>query len=299
MTVIKVCATELQNVGSLGCKKVNPFVDAVTLIFTTPDFEFASFEDFADESKFTDAIKAGKMFVIHDIVEIDDQSEDTRYYEAPNGNRTPRRLGKYRHMYNFNKPLEVHKALQSFRNADLNLIIVDDIDNVSAYSPDGVKVKGFDIGMINPEKMKSAGQDDTPAWTPLMVDLRDAKQWNEKGVFVNPSWSPLALESVSDVEISVVSASATSVVLKVAYNAGLQSDGTPDLIGIAGIIETDFEFVTTTPTGGGTMVDNGDGTYTFPGVGMVSGSVDLKPPSTSGSGGSPIESTGPATITIA
>ncbi len=294
MTVVKICAVELQKIGSLACTKVNPFVDAVSLVLATPDFEFATFADFADESKWTDGIKAGKLFPINDIIEIDDQSEDTQYYVAPNGTRIPRRQGRYRHMYNFNKGFEFHKALQSFRNGDLTLFTIDDAGNAAAFSPDGVKVKGLTMDMINPEKMKSAAQDNTPAWTPLMIDLRDAKEWNEQGVFVNPTWDAASLEGVALVQISVLTQTAVLVVLKVAFFDGLESDGGDNLVGVAGIIEADFEFDTTAPAG--PMVDNLDGTYNFPGAAMVSGSVDLKTASAAASGGHPIQTSGVAAV---
>lgn len=298
MTVVKVCADERQKIGSLACTKVNPFVDAVSLILTSPGFEFASFADFADQDKWTEGIKAGSVFPLNDIVEIEDQSEDTQYYEAPNGSRTPRRLGRYRHMYNFNKGLEVHKALQSFRNADVNLFLVDDAGNVMGFSPDGTKVQGMTIDMINPEKMKSAGQDNTPAWTPLTIDLKDAKEWNEKGIYVNPSWDAASLDGVAPVEITVLTQTAALIVLKVGYFEGLDADGSDNLVGVAGVIEGDFVFGTTAPAG--PMVDNSDGTYNFPGTAMVSGTVDLKPASTATSGGQPIETNGtPVAITIA
>ncbi|MCK5017844.1 MAG: hypothetical protein KAS32_12345 [Candidatus Peribacteraceae bacterium] len=298
MTIQKVCASELYNIGSMSCKENNPFLDAVSLIFTQPEFEFADGAAFAAEAGYLTGIKAKNVIPLHDIVEIDDNSEDPQYYEAPNGSRIPRRFGKYRHVYKFNKGLEVHKALQSYTNAKLKVFIIDDAGNVCGYSPDGTKVTGMDIGMINAEKMSQAGQDNTPAWTPVAIDMKDAKQWNEKGVFVNPTWDAVDLAAVSDVEVSVVSAIATLIVLRVAYNNGFSADGSDDLVGIAGIVEDDFVFVTTTPTGSGAMIDNGDGTYDHPGTGMTAGSVDLKSPATAASTGDPIESTGPAVITI-
>nr|NHJ85911.1 hypothetical protein [Asgard group archaeon] len=270
MTIQKVGTDALGNIGSLACSKGNPFVDAVSLFLTTNDFEFATKASFATQADWETGIKAKKIFPLHGIVEFEDQSEDSQYYESPTGVRIPRRLGKYRHMYMFNKGLEVHKALQSFRNANLKCFAVDAAGNISGTSPDGVKVTGMDIEMINPEKMKSALQDNTPAWTPVAVDLADAKEWNENGIFVNPSWNPLLEEPVTDVEISVVSATATEIVLKVAYYKGLQDDGSDDLIGVEGIEEADFVFTTTTPDVGYT--DNGDGTYKFIGAAMVSGS---------------------------
>lgn len=297
MGIQKVCANELSNIGSLSCAKNNPFVDAVSLFLTKGDFEFATAADFADETKFKAAIKEKKIFPLHDIVEFEDQSEESRYYESPSGVRIPRGLGKYRFIYLFNKSLEVHKALQSFRNASLNVIILDDNGNLFGFSPDGVKVKGFTVEMFNPEKMRSALQDNTPAWTPVVMDLKDAKELNEKGVFVNPDWIPTALEPVTSVELSVVSATAAKIVVRVAYFDGYNHDGSEKLIGVSGILQDDFVFTTTAPTAAA-MVDNGDGTYDFPGVGMVSGTVDLKLPKNMTSTGSPIESTGPAVITI-
>lgn len=294
--ITKVCSSSLYNIGSLDCNNSNPFLDTVSL-FLSVGHEFATFADFADEDKWKAAVRAGTIIPLHGVVEIEDQSEEPRYYEAPNGVRIPRGLGKYRHTYLFNLTFEQHKALQSYRSADLDLFVLDDAGNISGYSPDGTKVKGFDLSMFNPEKMRNAGQDNTPAWSPVVVDQADAKQWNEKGVFVNPGWLPSELLAVADVEVSVVSATATLVVLKVAYIAGLASDGTDEAVGVAGIDEADFVFTTTAPTEEG-MVDNGDGTYNFPGTAMVAGSVDLKPPSTQVTTGQPVKSTGPVDITI-
>lgn len=298
MTIQKVCVDALGNIGSLACSKGNPFVDAVSLLITTSDFEFATMADFATEATMKTGIKAGKVFPLHEIVEYEDQSEDSKYYESPSGVRVPRGLGKYRYVYLFNKGLEVHKALQTFRNANLRMFIVDDAGNICGYSPDGIKVRGFTVGMFNPEKMRTAMQDNTPAFTPIVVDLLDSKEWNEKGVFVNPGWVPTSLEPVTDVEISVITKTATLIVLKVAYFNGLNSDGSDNLIGVSGIVQGDFVFTTTAPTAAA-MVDNGDGTYNFPGVGMVSGSVTLKSPALAASEGYPIKAVAPATITIA
>lgn len=295
MGITTSCVTDFANLGSQDCDKNNPFLDLVSLIFTKDDFEFATRADFADQTKWDAGIRAKAVFPLHDIVEMEDQSEDSQYYESPTGSRIPRRLGKYRHTYKFNKGLEEHKAIQTMRNAKLRVFTVDSAGNVNGYSPDGIKVQGMSIGMINPEKMTTPMQDNTPAWTPIAVDLRDAKQWNEKGISLAPSWYATELAAVSDVELSVITKTAILIVLKVAYYAGLNNDGSDNLIGIAGILEDDFVFTDTAPT---SYVDNGDGTYDFIGVGMTSGSVTLKTPALATTTGDPIESTGPAVITI-
>lgn len=294
--IYKICTDALGNLGSLACSKSNPFVDAVGLLLTTSDFSFATIADFANIAKWNTEIRAKRIFPLSGIIELEDQSEDSRYYESPSGVRIPRGMGKYRYMYMYNKPLEVHKALQSFRNANLKVFILDDAGNISGFSPNGVTVSGMTVQMFNPEKMKQSLQDNTPAWSPVVMDLQDAKEWNSSGIFITPGWNPLTLESVSDVELSIVGIpTATKITVKVAYYSGITPDGLEDLVGVAGIVQSDFVF---TPTNTATMVDGGDGTYVFTGTLMVSGSVNLKTPALAVSLGAAIESTGSVVITI-
>lgn len=295
--ITAACANDLQNIGAISCTKNNPFLDVVSLIVLKAGTTFATFVEFATESKHTDLIKAKKMIPIHEVFEIDDKSEEALYYESPTGKRLPRRLGNYRHIYKFDKSFEVHKALQSFRNANVDIMLVDSAGIISAWSPDGTKVRGFSVAMFNPEKMTRALPDNTPAWTPIAVDEADSNEWNTKGVSILPGWSATLLQPVTSVKVTVVSAIATLIVLKVAYLDGIDGDGAVNAVGIAGILQGDFVFTTTAPTAV-VMVDNSDGTYNFPGAGMVSGSVTLKTPALAATTGDPIESTGPAVITI-
>jgi len=284
----KTCADELAAIGALSCTKNNPFLDVVSLLVVKAGFEFASFVDFADVDKYQDAIKAKTMFPIHEVFEIDDNSEESLYYESPTGKRVPRRLGAYRHVYKFNKSLAVHKALQTFRNANVDFFTIDSSGNICGFTPDGVKVKGFSISMFNPEKMTSAMQDNTPAWTPIVVDQLDAKQWNEKGITVKPGWLIGDLIPLSAVRIKLVSAAAGTATINVSYIDGLDSDGSENAIGISGILMADFIFTGAVPTPAA-MVDLGDGNYTFPGATMNTGTVDLKKAAVAATTGDPIE----------
>jgi len=299
--ITAVCASDLENIGAIACTKNNPFLDIVSVIVLKAGTTFDTFVDFATESKHTDLIKAKKMYPIHQVFEIEDKSEEALYYESPTGARVPRRLGKYRHVFKFNKSLEVHKALQSFRNANVEVMFVDSAGIISAYSPDGIKVRGFSVAMFNPEKMTQAGQDNTPAWTPIAIDQLDANEWNSKGVAILPGWNAILLQPVTSVRIKVVSKTASKIVLNVSYIDGIAGDGTENAIGVAGILcdaalTGDFVFTTTTPTFPG--VDMGDGNYEFTGTAMVTGSVTLRTPATALTPGDPIEVIAPATITI-
>jgi len=295
------CANDLQNIGAIACTKNNPFLDVVSLLVFKAGTTFETFLKFAEEAEYNKLIRSKKLYPIHEVFEIEDKSEESLYYESPTGMRIPRRLGKYRHTFRFDKSLEVHKALQSFRNANVEIMFVDSAGIVSAYSPDGVTVRGFSVAMFNPEKMTMATQDNKPAWTPIAVDQLDAKEWNEKGIAVKMGWSATLLQPVTSVRIKVVSATALKVVLNVSYIDGVGGDGVENAVGIAGIdavsaITSDFVFTTTVPTWPG--VDDGEGNYTFTGVAMVSGSVDLRSPATALTPGDPVEAIAPAVITI-
>lgn len=303
MAVLSVCTTNLSNLGHGGCATSNPFLDPIALILTNKSFSFPTEADFATSTKWTDGIAAGTVFPLQGITEYEDQSEETQYYESPTGNRVVRRLGKYRFVFRFNKPLEVHKKLQSFRNADLRLFIVDSNGNIWGTNPSTTVVKGFQVALFNPEKLTMPGADGTPAWTALTIDLYDPQEWNEYGVYVNPStWNPTDLQALVDVHLEQVgTATATSLTVGVYYYDGFTSAGAINKVGISGLAFLDFAIV-----GSGTLgvvggwADKGDGTYTFTTVGLTTNDdVNLvAPASLADQAGMIVESTGAVDITV-
>jgi hypothetical protein len=307
MAVLSVCTANLSNLGSGGCSTSNPFLDPIALILTNKSFSFSTQANFATEAQWTAGITAGTVFPLQGIVEYEDQSEETQYYESPTGNRVIRRLGKYRFLFRFNKPLTVHRKLQAFRNADLRMFIVDSNGNIWGTNPTGTVVKGFQVSMFNPEKLTMPGADGTPAWTGISVDLYDPQEWNEYGVYVNPTtWNPTDLEALVDVALEQVgTAYAASLTVGVYYYDGYTSAGAVNKIGISGLAFADF-----TITGTGTLgivddfKDNGDGTYFFKTATLTTNDdVDLVAPSAlasvvAGTAGLIVESTGAVNITV-
>ena len=292
------CLNAIENVGHLGCADAGQLTDIVALLITKNSFKFSTFEDFADKTKYEDAVKAKNIIPLHGVVEIDDQSEDVKFYESPVGQRIPRRPGMYRFIFRFNKPFEVHKALQSYSGGKFKVFLIDSSNNIIGYSTDGTKVCGFNLSMFYTEKLTMAKQDGTPAWTSIAIDLANSDELNKKGAICKPDWMFSEIEPVTTVDIAVLAATAAKVTLKVFYNDGITSDGSANKIGVDGILQTDFVFTTTAPTAAA-MVAKGEGVYEFPGVGMVSGTVQLKSPSTAESEGAPLEMLDQQTITIA
>lgn len=264
-----VCTTNLTNLGSGGCATANPFIDPIAIILTNSSFSFTAPSNFATQADWTAGITAGTVFPLQGIVEYEDQSEETQYYESPTGNRVVRRLGKYRFTFRFNKPFAVHKKLQSFRNANVKMFIVDSEGNIWGTKPTGTvgtaaatgAVQGFTVSLFNPEKLSMPGADGTPAWSAVAVDLYDPQEWNEYGIYCNPTWNPSDLEPLTDVVLTQVSASTTAAVIGVYYQDQYTSAGAVNSIGIAGLVSADFEYSATGVIT--SFLDNGNGTYTF------------------------------------
>jgi len=302
MTVTKVCVNSLSNLGHAGCDTINPFLDVSGLLITSSDFSIDTYTNLALQATFTNAIKAGTMFVLQDLYEMEDQSTETQYYESPNERRIPRRNGKYRYLYKFILPFEVHKRLQSFTNANVKVIPFDNDGNIKVYSANGVLSTGFSVSMIKAEKMSEALPDGTPAFSPLVIDFDNAQEWNEYGVYVKPTWSPEDLRDLAPVDVAIVgSASATAFTASVYYDNGLSSDGSVNNVGIAGLVKADFLSLTAAGASQDsaidTVTDNGDGTYTFACTGFATGTLTLVAPA-SLSSGLLIKSSGTATVTV-
>lgn len=304
MTAKRVCTSGQDNLGSKSCSTGNPFAAQFGIILSTKTFKFDTVEDFASEAAWVAGIKSKEVFPLLDFWDYEDNSVEPTIAESAAQKRKVTRQGEYRFKYMWQLPMCVHKALQSYRNGDYLIFIVD--ENGRIYGTmDGVTVKGFSQYMINPEKLMSVPSDASlPAISPMTVDYADFKEWNEYLVDVSPEeWNAKTLVALTDVTVEQVSASDTEVVVEVYMDSRWASDGTVLKVPVSGIectIAGDNDFVTDltgTVTG---ITDNGDGTYTIAGSSFVTGTVGLVAPSamTTEFDDFYIESTGDAVITI-
>lgn len=302
MAVQKVISSSFQSMGNGGVRKDNSAVAISGIILTTSEFGFATMADAVDETKWTDGVKAKYVFPFFGMDSYEDQSTDATIYESPAQRRKLLRLGKKRFMFNFDLPLDAHQAMQSFRNGDLRMFIVEEDGKIRGFNDAGT-FKGFTTSLVNPGKMKEVAPDGaSPALTPLYIDMENYREWDENGDFFYPSWEAANLEPLVPVTITVVSAIATKVVVTVGSNDGWEPvTGLPKFVGIKGIVLEDFVLKTAggvaqTITG---VTDNADGTYDLAGVGLVTGTINLVAASAMTSTGLLIDSNGAATVTIA
>lgn len=206
-------------------------------------------------------------------------------------------------MIGFTMSLNVNKALarklRSFNNRPCSVFLVDENGNIWGWSDDNTKVKAFNVQELR-VKTQTLPDGTNVVETPVKLVLKDATEWNDYGIVIQPTWNPNGLDGVYDVDVTVVSSAAASV--KVSVN--IDSYATTDPNGqITGLVKADFAVADDTPSAEtiNTSTDNGDGTYTLafsPSLGADNYTVTLAACSAISLTDIYIESTGADTFTI-
>lgn len=197
---------------------------------------------------------------------------------------------------NINKALA--RKLRTFNNRPCSVFLVDENGNILGWSDDGTKVKAFNVQEL---RIKSQTLPDGTAVveTPVKLVLKDASEWNDYGVVIQPTWNPLELDGVYDVVVEIVSSSSTSLTVRVNIDSFAVTDPNGQ---ITGLVKADFALKDDTPSAETitTTTDNGDGTYThaFSTLGADNYTIDLVACSAISLTDIFIESTGPDTFTI-
>lgn len=250
--------------------------------------------DFLLEATWVTAIENEDVFPIMKLKDFVENSSEATYHEYPSEDRKLTSQGKYRFEMHFDMAECQKKELLNFRQYD-GLIYFVYGKVVRGRSIDaGVNVVGVRTELVNIEKATMPLMDGSPEMVKLIVDLEDEIDLNEYDFSREMAWNVSALDSLTPVDVAQSGvASATSLVISVTADCYGQSNP------ITGLAFADFSIVGTGTLGvEGDFVDNGDGTYTFVTVGLItSDAVDIvAPPSQSGD--LLIKSSGPAIITV-
>lgn len=233
------CLNSLVGLGS-ACDADNPFAVDQGLFLTTEDFEFATAADFATKAKWDAGVIAKTIFPLLDINEVEDQSEDDVIYTSPStGAKSSIRDGKRGSRYKLQLPLELHKILRTYSYKKWRIFKYDLNGNIKGTSPDGTKITGISVIYFKVGKMMPATAD-APAFSVIEIQESDGTEWDDRGVYVTPTWSPSSVLGVTKLELSQVgSASGTDIVVDAFYNNGYASDGSVDQIAYSGLTTGD------------------------------------------------------------
>jgi hypothetical protein len=132
---------------------------------------------------------------------------------------------------------------------------------------EGVTGKGFTLDQFMPEKIQF-GDGSTPSLSPIYITLANGDELDVNGFQIKFNSQLIALKSMVDVRLAVVGTpTATGFVVSVKSaldNTGIRGLLSADFIKASGVSAAVF----------GT--DNGDGTYSFTGAGLTTGTVTLR-----------------------
>ena len=232
-----VCLNSLVGLGA-ACDADNPFAVDQGIFLTTEDYSFATAADFADITKWNAAVVGKTMFPLHDINEVEDQTEDDVVYTSPStGVKSAIRDGKRGTMYKLQLPLELHKILRTYSYKKWRLFKYDLNGNIKGTSPDGTEITGIGVVYFKVGKMMPATAD-APAFSVIEVQESDGSEWDDRGVYVKPTWSPSSVAGLTNLSLTQVgSASGTDIVVDAFFDNGLSSDGSVDAIPYAGLTD--------------------------------------------------------------
>lgn len=261
------CLTDELNVGASACKQ---FPQALESIIKTPLNYTITAANAASTSNWQDAViapKASRIQVFPLAHDFENVSEEAVRSASNLGKEVTTRLGQYRFRLLFRENLEMHKQMYSYLGAAGRVFLRDINKKLIGTSDDGgVTLKGFLLDQMAPEKIQF-GDGSTPSLSPLYITLANNEELDVNGVQIKFNAQTIALKPMIDVVLAVVGAtSATEFTLSV--------KSIYDNTGIPGLLQADF-----VETMGGTVnsvTDNGDGTYTFAGTGMTTGTVTLR-----------------------
>lgn len=263
------CLDDLKNLGFSACKKLPRQVKGM---ITTPKGFTLTIADAGSAAAWQAAILAeptARIYYWPTAVLVENINEEA-VYEENSLSTIFVRDGRYKWRISFQENLNYHKDMYSHKNFQGRVFLIDDANQIIGTSLDDVNIQGFSIDLLNPEKLffndGSAGSK-----TPVYVSLADNTELDKFGCMVQADFLN-TLVRLTTVDLTV---NALPAPIATGFDVTIVSslDNSP----ILGLVLADFVLldavgVAQTIT---VLTDNGDGTYTITGVGLVTGTIDL------------------------
>lgn len=257
---------------NLGLSKCNKLPSLIKSIITTPStFKLTPVQlltETATKTALQNALltgKANRIYLWPNFVGFENISQEAVYEDNPLA-YIPVRDGNYRFKFHIKESLCFHKAMYTHR-ANSGRAFLFDVENqlIGTQDSDG-NFYGLSIQNLNTEKlMFSDGSVSTKS--PILLALADNKELDLNGALLDASFIN-TLTRLTDVTLEVVSASATTIVVKVYVTC----DETP----VNGLDDADFVVL---DNAGAAQTISGvtedDGTYTLTGSSIDTGTINL------------------------
>ena len=257
--------------GQNYCEKTSRFGRPTGIAFAVDGQSFSE-ADFLLEDSFINAVKSQQIFPVMSMKGFEDQSTDPTYHEYDNEDRDLVDQGKYRFAASFSKNECAKKQLLNFRGFSQGFYLIYGNVIRGRTVDGGSTIEPIRITQTNVEKASLPTMTEKEMIN-VVIDLVSEKDLNEYDYSREMEWDVTDLDGLTEVTLSVVSASATSIVVDVATDCG----GNTKPISGLGTEATDWEVETGTIS---TVEESSSilGRYTISGTGM-DGTIDLADPS--------------------
>lgn len=265
-----ICATgEKKNLGVNRCTTMPQLPKQ---IITTPmGFEVTPLQA-VDPVFWQTAITAGKatrIYVWPTVKSYENVSEEAVYEDTPLSSEFVR-PGKYIFRLMFNDGLCTHRAMFTHNGGNQRIWFLDINNNLLGTEKANGNYAGLTVQLLNTEKLiMSDGSVSTK--TPVYIVLADSNEIDKAGVIFPASFVP-QLERLTDVELTILDASATEVDVTVSNFC----DGTE----LLGLLTADFIFLDAAGDPQTiTAAASPDGSsYILTGTGLETGTLTLRAP---------------------
>jgi hypothetical protein len=277
----------LGNTGKSGASEKLQYFAKV--LWVKPDFVIATEAAALLEATYVDATDLHQMYPFPVFEKVENQDEENVKETFPTGLEVFVREGKLRETGYVNLSMMNMQNLRTFNGVQGKIILITADGRIVGYSPDGTTMTGFTLQSFH---VGGIGKTDgsTQRQTPISWGLANPLEVLDYGVTVKPTWNPLDLEGVHDVDIAVQSDTASLMEFTVKR--------TMDGEGVDGLVAADFTFIVTAGSAQtATWAEVGNGAYKYTASATIAtGTINLKSPSAQITGG--YESTGPGTVTV-
>lgn len=235
-------------------------------MITTPvDFKATPVEA-ADPAFWQAALLKNKQLRIYlwpTFFDFKDNSEKAVYQTTPLGVQAVRD-GRYDFEFGIVENLCLHKAMFTHRSISGRVFLLDVNNQLLGTADENDNFMGFSIMMLNTEKLVLSNGT-VATQSPIRLVLADNLELDQNGALLSAAFIN-DLARLTDVTLTIVSASATKIVVKVAQSC----DGTP----VNGLVAADFSLKKADGTVEAiTTASEVDGTYTLNGTGWLTLSV--------------------------
>ena len=268
------------------------------IIFAKDGVSLATGDAAMTKAAWDTLIQSKDILVMPAAISVEQMNEGAIYEQTPLGSMWVRD-GRKEMKLNINSNMSLHSLIRTLNNGGYNNAYLLYTSGVIAGTKTTGDVKFYPYAIeLSHVEYHTDNDGAVGGKTPVFISFADPTEFEDRPMYVKPTaFNALRLEALKNAEITIVSASATSIVFDVNIphiKYGFQNP-------IEGLVVADFVLL---KAAGSAQTLSGivedalvDGRYTASGTGLATGSLNLKEPSAMTTKG--FASVGAVAVTIA